>query len=93
VELAERSFVVNNERFSGAGDLLFLVTRQQRDPDRIAALLLPLSPAAAGGTLPKISHYGNYATLVFSGGSNRYKERVPQQPAAALVSFTGKEQP
>jgi len=93
LELARGSFVVNGERFSAAPDLLFLVTRQRTAPGQVAALLLPLSPQAAETTIAKISHYGNYATLVFSGGVNRHKGRVPQQPAGDQVTFAGEEQP
>ena len=68
----------------------------------IALLLLPLAgagcghadaPAAAGSAIPKISHYGNYGTLVFSNGSNRHKARVPQQPDGDRVIFANEEQP
>ena len=93
LELGKGSFVVNNERYSAAHDLLFLVTRQRAAPGLVSALLLPLSPAAVATALPKISHYGNYATLVFSGGVNRHKERIPQQPAGAMVIFAEEEQP
>jgi hypothetical protein len=93
LELGQGSFVVNNERYSGQGDMLFLVTRQATAPERVAALFLPLSSAAAEKAIHKISHYGNFATLVFSGGSNRYKGRVSQQPAGALVTFSGEELP
>jgi len=93
LELGQGSFVVNNERFSAAHDLLFLVTRQRATPGRVSALLLPLAPAAVASALQKISHYGNYATLVFSGGVNRHKGRVPQQPAGAMVIFGEEEQP
>jgi len=93
LELGKGSFVINGERFSAAGDLLFLVTRQRTAPGQVSALLLPLSPAAAGSALQKISHYGNYATLVFSGGINRHKGRVSQQPAGDQVTFAGEEQP
>jgi len=93
LELGRSSFVINNERFSAAQDLLFLVTRQRSATEHISALLLPLSPAAVERALQKISHYGNYATLVFSAGVNRHKGRVPQEPAGDLVTFATKEQP
>lgn len=93
LEFARHSFVINGERYSGGGDLLFLVTRQRPAPGRVAALFLPLSPAAAGSAIPKISHYGNYATLAFSNGSNRHKGSIPQQPAGDQVTFSGQEQP
>jgi len=92
LELGRGSFRVNSERFSGARDLLFLVARQRAAPGQVAALFLPLSPEAAGGGVSKISHYGNYATLVFSGGSNRHKGHPPQEPAGDQVVFPGAEQ-
>jgi len=92
LELGTGSFRVNNEHFNGARDLLFLVTRQRAAPGLVAALLLPLSPGAAEGAVTKISHYGNYATLAFSGGINRHKGRVPQQQAADQAVFA-EEQP
>lgn len=90
--VGQGSFVVNNVRYSAANDLLFLVTRQRPVPGQVSALLLPLSPAAVESALQKISHYGNYATLVFSGGVNTYKGRVSQQPAGGLVNFAEEEQ-
>jgi len=93
LELGQGSFVVDNVRYSAARDLLFLVTRQRAAPGQVSALLLPLSPAAVESALQKISHYGNYATLVFSGGVNRHKGRIPQEPAGALVNFAEEEQP
>lgn len=88
VELGRMSFIVNSERFSGSRDLLFLVTRQAAAPGLVSALLLPLSPRAVEAAVTKISHYGNYATLVFSGGVNRHKGRFPQQPAGDQVLFS-----
>ncbi|HZV81916.1 MAG TPA: M1 family aminopeptidase [Geobacteraceae bacterium] len=93
LELGRGSFSVNSERFSGDGDLLFLVTRQVANQGLVSALFLPLSPGAAESGLQKISHYGNYATLAFSGGINRHKGRAPQQPAADRVVFPGEKQP
>jgi len=91
LELGKGSFRVNGERFNDAQDLLFLVTRQRSAHGQVAALLLPLSPGAAGGAVTKISHYGNYATLVFSGGINRHKGRTLQEPTGDRVVFP--EQP
>jgi hypothetical protein len=93
LELGRGSFGVNNERFGDVRDLLFLVTRQRSAPGLVSALFLPLSPAATEGGVAKISHYGNYATLVFSGGNNRYKGRTPQQPAGDQVIFPDRELP
>jgi hypothetical protein len=59
----------------------------------VGALFLPLSPVAAERALPKISHYGSYATLVFSGGVNRHKGRAVQRPAADEVIFPDSGQP
>jgi hypothetical protein len=93
IELARQSFAVNNEQFSNPGDLLFLVTRQRPEPKRVSALFLPLSPQAAAGALTKVSHYGNYATLVFTNGTNRHKGRVPQQPAGDQLIFANEALP
>lgn len=93
LELGQDSFVISNERFNSAGDLLFLVTRQRTHPGQVSALFLPLSPSAAGSAVPKISHYGNYDSLVFSNGINRHKGRVPMESAGGQVTFPGKEQP
>jgi len=92
LEAGREGFAVNGERFGSAGDLLFLVTRQRATPGQVVALFLPLSPAA-GSAVAKISHYGSYATLVFSAGVNRYKGRTAQQAAGDVVTFPQKEQP
>ena len=93
VALGDGGFRLDGTRFGDPGDLLLLVTRQRGTPGLVGALFLPLSPVAAERALPKISHYGSYATLVFSGGVNRHKGRVPQQAAADETVFSDKEQP
>ena len=93
LELGRNSFNVAGVCYSGAPDMLFLVSRQRPAPGLVAALLLPLSSEAAESALPKITHYGNFDTLVFSGGKNLYKGRVPRQPAGDQVMFPAKELP
>ena len=71
--LSDNGFEVEGRRFSGAMDVLFLVSRPDGGPGGIVGLLHPLSPEAADPVIAKIPHYGRYSYLVFSDGNNRIK--------------------
>jgi hypothetical protein len=93
VSLAEKGFRVEGERYAGNGDLLWAVGPRSGEPARVAALFLPLSPAAAELSVLKITHYGRYGLLVFSGGENRRKEAFPAVGGENAVNFLDREEP
>jgi len=80
-------FAVNGMAYGGSGDLLLVVVDRPGAPGRVAALLLANSPVAAEAAIPKITHYGRYGLLVFSGGENRVKETLLQAGGGSVVTF------
>jgi hypothetical protein len=79
--LSPGKFTLNGTTYSGAGDALFAVMPHPSSPGRVAAVFLPLSPAAANAAGRKIPHYGKYSYLAFSEGTNR--EKGTWAPAAS----------
>ena len=67
--------------------LLFLVLPSPSPAARIAALFRPLSEAAAAQYAAKITHYGKYGSLAFSGGAIRYKGTTPPAGGGSSVVF------
>jgi hypothetical protein len=66
--------------------LIFLVLQFPAPSGRVAALFQPLS-AAAEQYASKITHYGKYGSLVFTGGKIRYKGTIPPSAGESAVSF------
>jgi hypothetical protein len=88
VTAAPDAFTVHGTAFGGTGDLLFTVANRPDAPGRVTALLLANSPAAAEAAALKITHYGRYGLLVFSGGENRVKETPPPTGGESIVTFS-----
>ncbi|MBT0894326.1 M1 family peptidase [Geobacter hydrogenophilus] len=87
VTTAAGGFAANGTQYNGADDLLFTVLNRPGVPGRVTALLLSNSPAGAVAAALKITHYGRYGFLVFSGGENRVKE-TPRPPGGeSIVRF------
>jgi hypothetical protein len=84
-------FSIGGERYRDSADLFFLALTHPRSGGRTAALFLPLSPEAAGRYAMKITHYGAYGYLVFSGGENRRKGMFPAAARGSVVEFGGEE--
>lgn len=80
-------FSVHDTAYRETGDLLLAVANRPGEPGRVAALLLANSPAAAEAAILKITHYGRYGLLVFSGGENRIKETLFQAGGGSVVTF------
>lgn len=91
VTVSPGGFAAGHEAFDKAGDALFLVTGHPADRDRVAALFLPLSGEAAEACVTKITHYGKYGLLVFSGGKNRKKEVGTAEGGGTVVKFKEKQ--
>jgi hypothetical protein len=64
-------FSIDGKQFADREDSLVVVTRNPVDPKHAAALYFPLSEPAAAAAVRKITHYGKYGYLVFSGAENR----------------------
>ena len=78
-------FSLEGERYAAPDGLLFAVMRHPLAGGRVAAVFLPLSEGAAERYALKITHYGKYGYLVFSGGGN--KRKGIYTPAANEVEF------
>jgi hypothetical protein len=75
------AFSVDKEAVGAPDGLLFLVLPFPAPSGRVAALFQPLSEAAAEQYTSKITHYGKYGSLVFTGGAIRYKGTIaPPMP-------------
>jgi len=88
VTAAPDAFAVHGAAYGAAGDLLFAVANRPDAPGRVAALLFPISAAAADAAALKIAHYGRYGLLVFSGGENRVKETPLPSGGENVVTFS-----
>jgi aminopeptidase N len=80
-------FAISHEVYSSASDALFAVAGRPHDPGRVTALFLPLSEGAAADCATRITHYGSYGLLVFSGGKNRQKGLLPAAASRMAVPF------
>jgi hypothetical protein len=87
VTLRNNSFSVNAEVVQAPDSLLFLVLPSLAPGGRVTALFQPLSEAAAEKYVSKITHYGKYGSLVFSGGAIRYKGTSPSSAGGSRVDF------
>ncbi|ACM21901.1 peptidase, M1 superfamily, putative [Geotalea daltonii FRC-32] len=89
IKAAPKEFTIDDIRYKDYYDLLFVVTQHPLAVGKLAALLLPLSQDAAQKYALKITHYGKYGYLVFSGGENRRKGTF--SPAGNVVEFRDKQ--
>jgi hypothetical protein len=80
-------FAVEHESFTAPDDALFAVAARPSGPERVTALFVPLSARAADACVTRISHYGKYGYLVFSGGQNRIKGMQPAAGGRTTVNF------
>ena len=79
------SFVMEGRTFAGPSDAFFGVFSQTAG--RLLALFLPLSPASAEEVAGKITHYGRYSYLAFSGGRNEIKGNWPVTGSPLMVEW------
>jgi hypothetical protein len=87
LSLSPGTFTLNDTTYSAPGDALFAVLRHPLTPGRVAAVFLPLSPAAATASGRKIPHYGRYSYLAFSEGNNRGKGTWEPSGSPAVHRF------
>ena len=85
--LQDTEFSVHEDAVHAPDGLLFLVLKYPAPSGRVAALFQPLSAAAAEQYTPKITHYGRYGSIVFSGGAIRHKGTIPPSSGESAVDF------
>lgn len=77
ITLRAAGFSLREDVVSAPDGLLFLVLLRPAPAGRVAALFRPLSETAAEQYAAKITHYGKYGSLVFTGGTIRHKGTIP----------------
>jgi aminopeptidase N len=87
ITLSATGFSVNDESLQTPDGLLFLVLPFHVPSGRIAALFQPLSETAAEQYSSKITHYGKYGALVFTGGAIRHKSIIAPSAGVSRVDF------
>ncbi|HIJ87131.1 MAG TPA: M1 family peptidase [Desulfuromonadales bacterium] len=80
-------FSLRDDAVTAPDGLLFLVLPFPSPTARIAALFRPLSEVAAEQYASKITHYGKYGSLVFTGGAIRHKGTTPPAGGGSAVIF------
>jgi len=89
--VSNNSFMIDGAPYKDSHDLLFLALRHPFE-GRVVALFFPLSKEAAEEYVLKITHYGKYGYLVFSGGKNVRKGMSALSTGGGAVEFTGEPQ-
>jgi hypothetical protein len=87
LDVSRSGFVLNGTLYDRPGDALFATLPHPADRDRMSALFLPLSPAAAQEAARRVTHYGRYSYLVFRAGANRAKGTWPAADSPAVYTF------
>jgi aminopeptidase N len=85
--LRATGFSAHEDAVHAPDGLLFLVLPSPGPTGRVTALFQPLSEAAAEQYSSKITHYGTYGSLVFSGGAIRHKGAFPPSAGESRVDF------
>ena len=89
LHLSKEGFTFKGQSYHAPEDALFAVLPHPNDPDRVAAVFLPLSPEAARRALRKIPHYGKYSALVFRQGINQAKATWQVTHSPLIYDFAG----
>lgn len=85
IGFSPKEFSVEGELFKDPADLLFLVQANPLNNQLISALFLPLSEQAAVRQIPRITHYGTYGYLAFSGEKKRHKGTLPAAETGTIL--------
>jgi hypothetical protein len=83
--LGPQGFAIDGVGPSSGEETFFGVFAHPHQPERVLALLLPLSPEHAERVAAKITHYGRYSYLVFQGDRNRARGTWPVDHSPATV--------
>ena len=84
----EKNFIFSEQVYDNPADSFFGVFDHPLARGRIAALFLPLSSRHAEAVARKITHYGKYSYLSFSGGRNRTKGIWPIEKSPLIYKFS-----
>jgi hypothetical protein len=87
ITLHDTEFSVHEEVVHAPDSLLFLVLKFPAPSGRVAALFQPLSATAAEQYVSKITHYGKFGSLEFTGGAIRHKGIIPPYSGESAVAF------
>ncbi|MFZ4856934.1 MAG: M1 family metallopeptidase [Desulfuromonadaceae bacterium] len=87
IALNAAGFSLLDDAVTAPDGLLFLVLPFPAPTARITALFRPLSEAAAEQYASKITHYGKYGSLAFTGGAIRHKGTTPPAGGGSAVNF------
>ncbi|MDD2853331.1 MAG: M1 family aminopeptidase [Desulfuromonadaceae bacterium] len=91
ISIDDPRFSVNGATAEAPDGLLFLTLPFPGSSGRVAALFQPLSEAAAANYAPKITHYGTFSALMFSGGAIRHKSTRAPLTGVNSFRFTGEK--
>jgi Peptidase family M1 domain len=80
-------FSIDGRKFTSQDDSLVAVTRNPVAPEHAAALYFPLSKAAAAAAVRKITHYGKYGFLAFTGAENRARGLLTTTGGGSAADF------
>jgi hypothetical protein len=87
LDASRSGFVLSGTRYDRPGDALFAALPHPVDRDRVSALFLPLSPAAAQEAARRVTHYGRYSYLAFREGANRARGTWPAADSPTVHTF------
>jgi hypothetical protein len=87
LDVGQDGFTMKGRHFSEAGAALFTILNQPGNPQRFAALFLPLSAESGRVAARKIPHYGKYSYLAFVGGENVAKGTWPATYSPLVFDF------
>ncbi len=87
VNIQTDSFSLNEKLYQEPFDTFFGVFEHPADPNRIAALFLPLSPQYADVVARKITHYGKYSYLAFQSGKSLDKGIWPVENSPLVYEW------
>lgn len=90
LHLEATGFAFEGKSYRLPGDALFVALPNPVDPDRVAAVFLPLSPEAARETVGIIPHYGDESVLVFRRGRTEAKDTWPVTHSPLIHDFAAK---
>jgi hypothetical protein len=84
VHLEKDGFSLSGMPGAGPSDTFFGVFTHPDQPSRVLGMFLPLTSADAKTVAAKITHYGRYSYLVFSGAQNRVKGIWPVEASPVV---------
>ena len=87
VAVRSDSFSLNSTLYSQASNVFFGVFHHPFNPNRVAALFMPLSSEYAESVARKITHYGKYSYLAFENGKNHDKGFWPVEKSPLVYKF------